>query len=69
MSLIDAHNITITGNGAIIMCNNSGGMYCKSCSDVIIEGITWDQCGDPNVTHIPGITFANTNYKMCFPMV
>ena len=42
------HNITITGNGATIMCNNSGGVYCESCSDVIIEGITWDQCGDPN---------------------
>ena len=42
------HNITITGNGATIMCNNSGGVYCGSCSDVIIEGITWDQCGDPN---------------------
>ncbi|XP_065915104.1 uncharacterized protein [Dysidea avara] len=42
------HNITITSNGATIMCNNSGGVYCESCSDVIIEGITWDQCGDPN---------------------
>ena len=38
------HNITITGNGATIMCNNSGGVYCESCSDVIIEGITWDEC-------------------------
>jgi len=42
------HNLTITGNGATIMCNNSGGVYCMSCSDVIIEGITWDKCGDPN---------------------
>ena len=43
------HNITITGNGATIMCNNSGDVYCESCSDIIIEGITWDmQCGDPN---------------------
>jgi len=38
------HNITITGNGAIIMCNNGGGVYCESCSDVIFEGITWDDC-------------------------
>ena len=38
------HNITITGNGATIMCNNSGGVYCESCSDVIIEEITWDGC-------------------------
>ena len=34
----------ITGNGATIMCNNSGGVYCESCSDAIIEGITWDEC-------------------------
>ena len=51
------HNITISGNGATIMCNNSGGVYCESCSDVIIEGITWDQCGDPNQPTIPGISF------------
>jgi len=38
------NNITITGNGATIICYNSGGVYCESCSDVIIEGITWDQC-------------------------
>jgi len=53
------HNITITGNGATIMCNNSGGVYCESCSDVIIEGITWDQCSDPNTPKVPGIEFRN----------
>ena len=51
------HNITITGNGATIMCSNSGGVYCKSCSDVIIEGITWDQCGDPSQPNGPGLAF------------
>jgi len=51
------HNITITGNGATIMCNNSGGVYCESCSDVIIEGITWDQCGNTSTPSIPGISF------------
>ena len=39
------NNITITGNGATIMCNNTGGVYCQSCSNIIIMGITWYQCG------------------------
>ena len=38
-------NITITGNGATIMCNNTGGVYCESCSNITIVGITWYQCG------------------------
>ena len=37
------NNITITGNNATIMCNNTGGVYCESCSDVTIMGITWYQ--------------------------
>ena len=37
--------ITITGNGTTIMCNNTGGVYCESCSDITIMGITWYQCG------------------------
>jgi len=53
------NNITITGNGATILCNNSGGVYCESCSDVIIERITWDQCGDPNKEDtVAGVYFA-----------
>ena len=39
------NNIIITGNGATIMCNNTGGVYCESCSDITIMGITWYQCG------------------------
>ena len=39
------NNITTTGNGATIMCNNTGGVYCESCSDITIMGITWYQCG------------------------
>ena len=60
------HNITITGNGATIMCNNSGGVYCESCSDVIIKGITWDQCGDPNKDNVvAGINFTDVhNFKI-----
>ena len=45
------------------MCNNiySGSVYCESCDDVMIEGITWDRCGDPNGTNIAGVTFNGTS--------
>ena len=47
LSNLDA--ITIRGEGKIVvMCNNTGGVSCNNCSNVVIEGITWDQCGDPN---------------------
>ena len=56
------HNITMTTNGATILCNNSGGVYCKLCSDVTIEGITWDQCGDPNKEEtVAGLYFAGAH--------
>ena len=45
------NNITITGNGATIMCNNTGGVYCESCSDITIMGITWYQCGRNDSNH------------------
>ena len=54
-------NITITGNNVTIMCNNSGSVYCESCDNVVIEGITWDRCGDPNGTNIEGVTFNGTS--------
>ena len=38
-------NITVTGNDATIMCNNSGRVECDWCSNVVIDGITWDKCG------------------------
>ena len=53
-------NITITGSNVTIMCNNSGSVYCESCDDVMIEGITWDRCGDPNGANIAGVTFNGT---------
>ncbi|XP_065889553.1 uncharacterized protein [Dysidea avara] len=36
-------------------------MYCESCDNVVIEGITWDRCGDPNGTNIAGLTFNITS--------
>ena len=47
VKLNSTNAITIRGNGnTIVMCNNTGGVFCNNCSDVVIEGITWDQCGD-----------------------
>ena len=54
-------SITITGSNVTIMCNNSGSVYCESCDDVRIEGITWDRCGDPNGTNVAGVTFNGTS--------
>ena len=42
------NNITIIGNGATVMCNNTGGIFCNSCSNIIIKQIIWDQCGFTN---------------------
>ena len=50
-------NITITGSNVTIMCNNSGSVYCESCDNVKIEGITWDSCGNLNGPNIAGVTF------------
>ena len=64
----DLNNITITGNGATIFCNNNGSLHCEYCSDVIIDGITWDRCGDPNGTNIAGVVFnitRNTSLQNC----
>ena len=49
VKLDSVNNITIGGHGnTIVMCNNTGGISCNHCSNVVIEGITWDQCGDPD---------------------
>ena len=54
-------NITITGSKVTIMCNNSGSVYCESCDDVMIKGITWDRCGNPSGKNIAGVTFNGTS--------
>ena len=54
-------NITITGSNVTIICNNSGSVYCESCDNMMIEGITWDRCGDPSGTNIAGVTFNGTS--------
>jgi len=39
-SPVNSTIITIFGNGATITCNNSGGVCCELCNDVVIVGIT-----------------------------
>ena len=47
VELNDTHAITIRGQGnTTVMCSNNSRMSCKYCSNVVIEGITWDGCGD-----------------------
>ena len=64
-------NVTITGNDATVMCSNSGRVYCESCSNVIISGITWHQCGhkDPSIgKQIPALYFtivSNMSIRRC----
>ena len=53
------NNITITGNDATIMCNNTGGVYCESCSDITIMGITWYQCGHNDSTALAFINLSS----------
>jgi len=57
------HSLTISGNGTTIMCNNSGGIYCESCSDVIIEGITWDECSTMHIFKTSRINITNCIYQ------
>ena len=53
------NNITIAGADVAVMCNNSGALYCESCRDVIITGITWYECGTSysNYTSTPALHF------------
>ena len=46
IALISLNNILIIGhNNITVICANGGGLYLASCSNVIIEGITWIGCG------------------------
>ena len=50
ISLVDVANITIIGhNNPTVNCNSSGGLHFISCHNCIIEGISWDGCGDKNI--------------------
>ena len=53
-------NITIIGNEATVACDNIGILIYENCSNILIKGITWDQCGHPDD---PYITFAILFYQ------
>ena len=72
-------NITITGNRVTVECNNKGVFTCSHCSNVVIKGITWNQCGNPNHPHynVQAVGFINAinvsiirctfqHFKVCF---
>ena len=53
------NNVTLTGNNVVVMCNNTGGMSWRSGDNILIEGITWNQCGDPRYPSTPAFKFNN----------
>ena len=56
------NNITITGNGATVMCNNTGGVYCESCNNITIMGITWYR--DDRNGSFRGLVFINSSSEI-----
>ncbi|XP_065915214.1 uncharacterized protein [Dysidea avara] len=57
------HSIVIASNGASILCNNKGGVYCKSCSDVQVQEITWDRCNITLTFRASSISIVNCVFK------
>ena len=45
VGIYNLNNITISGYDVTITCNNIGNIYFESCSNVVVMGITWYQCG------------------------
>ena len=42
------NSVIIRGNNnTMVMCNDKGGVESTSGYNILIEGITWDKCGDP----------------------
>ena len=65
----DTNAVTIRGQGnTTVMCSNNSRITFKNFSNVVIEGITWDGCGDPKIIAIGGINFeriANLSIRNC----
>ena len=65
----DINAITIRGQGnTTVMCSNNSRITFKNFSNVVIEGITWDGCGDPKIIANGGINFeriANLSIRNC----
>ena len=52
-------NIVITGHHITVLCNNTGRIIWGTVAHIVIEGITWDQCGNPSDVSLPAIAFSN----------
>ena len=64
--LLGLRNITISSNdSSTVMCSNIGNVLFSACSDVTIEGITWDQCGDINDPGVAIDAASNISIKDC----
>ena len=54
-------NITITSkNGTTVTCSSVGSLRFIGCSNVTIEAITWNHCGNMNLLTLEGIGFYNS---------
>ena len=54
----DINAITIRGQGnTTVMCSNNSRTTFKNFSNVVIEEITWNGCGDPKIIANGGINF------------
>ena len=63
--LRNINGVTIRGSdNTIVMCNNTGGIHCLNCNNIVIEGITWDQCGDPQKKTLKGGIFFNNGSNL-----
>ena len=60
ITMLNVGNIKIIGNKVTIACNDSGWLECSSCNNIVIKGITWDQCGDPNLS-VSSLSFKNAS--------
>ena len=66
VKLENLNNISIIGyNNTIVICVNGGGLYLASCSNLIIEGITWIGCGNDIFETVIGLEFSNVTIQKC----
>ena len=65
----DINVITIKGQGnTTVMCSNNSRITFRNFSNVVIEGITWDGCGDTKIIVNGGINFeriTNLSIRNC----
>ena len=59
-------NISIIGyTNIIVFCEQNGGLRCYSCSNLTIEGITWNECGSDHRSVIAIETSSGVTIQKC----